>query len=408
MKTTNTFSVLLFVRLGKKSQTEGLIYARITVNGTTTELSLKETVSIGQWNSERQEVEGRTPQVKALNAHLDNVLFQLKQKYRQMIDKDLPVDAQTIKDSFLGKQTEQKGHTLCELVTYHYSLEGEKLTWGTMKNYKATEEYIKRYIKKKYNKEDLLLRKLDYEFILELESFIRNHPLKAHDRCEGNGIMKHLERLKKIIRWGRQLGWLSHDPFFDYKLSFKRYKRKKLDSSELSRIENQAFTNDSLKYVKNLFLFSCYTGLAYADVMALTSHNLEQDRENRWWCKIYRQKSDEFAAVPLLSAAVQYINQYASHPKAVNRGHVFPYISNQEVNRCMKIIGEVCGITKYMSFHLARHTFATTVTLKNGVPIETVSKMLGHKKISTTQIYAEVDEEKLSHDMESVEKKFSK
>ena len=208
MKTTNTFSVVLFLRPNKQNRAEGLIYARITVNGTTTELSLKETVSIEQWNPERQEVAGRTPQIKALNAHLDNVVFKLKEKYRQMVDKDLPVDAQTIKDAFLGKQTEPKGHTLCELVSYHYRMEGEKLTWGTMKNYKATEEYIKRYIKKKYNKEDLPLKKLDYEFILELESFIRNYPLKSHDRCEGNGIMKHLERLKKMIRWGRQLGWL--------------------------------------------------------------------------------------------------------------------------------------------------------------------------------------------------------
>ena len=408
MKTTNTFAVLLFVRLHKYSQTEGLIYARITVNGTSTELSLKETVSIAQWNADKQQVEGRTPQVKALNAHLDNVMFKLKEKYRQMVDKDLPVDAQAIKDAFTGRQAESKSHTLCELVSYHYRMEGEKLTWGTMKNYKATEEYLKRYIKEKYKKEDLPLKKLDYEFILELESFIRNYPLKPYDRCVGNGVMKHLERLKKIIRWGRQLGWLSHDPFIDYKLSFKRYKRKKLDSSELNRIENQEFTSESLKYVKDLFLFSCYTGLAYADVMALTPQNLERDREGRWWCKIYRQKSDEFAAVPLLSAAVQYINKYAEHPKAVNRGSVFPYISNQEVNRCLKIIAEVCGITKYMSFHLARHTFATTVTLSNGVPIETVSKMLGHKKISTTQIYAEVDEDKLRKDMASIENKYLK
>ena len=134
MKTTNTFAVLLFVRLHKYSQTEGLIYARITVNGTTTELSLKETVSIAQWNGDKQQVEGRTPQVKALNTHLDNVVFKLKEKYRQMVDKDLQVDAQAIKDAFTGKQAELKGHTLCELVSYHYRMEGEKLPGHKYKN----------------------------------------------------------------------------------------------------------------------------------------------------------------------------------------------------------------------------------------------------------------------------------
>ena len=142
--------------------------------------------------------------------------------------------------------------------------------------------------------------------------------------------------------------------------------------------------------------------------MALKPNNLEKDSEGKLWCKIYRQKSDEYSAVPLLSIAIEIIQNYVDHPKALNWGTAFPYVSNQEVNRCLKIIGEVCGITKYMSFHLARHTFATAVTLKNGVPIETVSKMLGHKKISTTQIYAEVDEEKLNTDMASVERMFSR
>ena len=138
--------------------------------------------------------------------------------------------------------------------------------------------------------------------------------------------------------------------------------------------------------------------------MALKPENLEIDNGGKWWCKIYRQKSDEYSPVPLLNIASLIINKYNIHPKAINDGTVFPYVSNQEVNRSLKIIGEVCGITKYMSFHLARHTFATAITLKNGVPIETVSKMLGHKKLTTTQIYADVDEEKLNKDMSNIEK----
>ncbi len=408
MTRTNTFALTLRCRRTKPNSSQGLLFVRVVVNGTTLEISLKEKVSLSAWNEEKGEVDGRVPEAKALNNYLKNVLFRLREKYRTMIDKGEEVTAQNIKDSFTGNEREPHEHSLCELMKYHYELEGEKLSWGTMKNYKTTEEYIKRFIQHKHKSADLYLSQLNHAFIRELESFIRKNPIKAHDRCEGNGIMKHLERLKKMIHWGRQLGWLTQDPFIDYRLSYKKFKRKKLDLTELQKIEALSVSGDSLLLVKDLFLFSCYTGLAYADTIALTPENLEQDNRGKWWCKIYRQKSDEFAAIPLLSVAIQYLEKYANHPKSVCAGRVFPYVSNQEVNRNLKIIGNLCGITKYMSFHLARHTFATTVTLKNGVPIETVSKMLGHKKISTTQIYADVDEEKLFHDMEGVEKKFAK
>jgi site-specific recombinase XerD len=173
-------------------------------------------------------------------------------------------------------------------------------------------------------------------------------------------------------------------------------------------IEAKEFNSPSLLYTKDLFLFSCYTGLAYADVMALTYDNFETDQKGKLWCKIYRQKSEELAAVPVLSSAAQLMAKYKNNPKAINTGRVFPYVSNQDVNRNLKIIGEVCGIEKYMSFHLGRHTFATAVTLKNGVPIETVSKMLGHKKITTTQIYAEVDEAKIADDMTGIEERLER
>ncbi|WP_018616335.1 site-specific integrase [Segetibacter koreensis] len=399
---------MLLCRPTKKDTTVGGIYVRITANGKQTEISLNEKIPVNQWNVQKQEVNGRTPQVKALNTHLENVRFKIKEKYRALVDKDLPITAKGIKDVFLGNQVEQKGHSLSELVAYHAKMQGEKLSPGTMKNYVATGEYIRNFLMSKFGKDDMYLKELNHEFITELEYFIRTNPLKLHDPCEGNGIMKHLERVKKMVRWSRQLGWIHYDPFLDYKLNFKKYKRKKLDLNEVVRIEEQTFTNKSIDYVKNLFLFSCYTGLAYADVMALKPENLETDHNGRLWCKIYRQKNEEYAAIPVLSIAESIVEKYINHPKAVNRGTVFPYTSNQEVNRSLKIIGEVCGITKYMSFHLARHTFATAITLKNGVPMETVSKMLGHKRISTTQIYADVDEEKLTADMASIERKFKK
>ena len=324
-------------------------------------------------------------------------------------EKQCAITATAIKEAYLGiHKIQSSGHTVIDLLKYHAKIASGNLEPGTLKNYVTTEEYISRFIKVRFNKEDVLLRELDFEFITELEYYIRNNPIKKHDPCLGNGVMKHLERFKKMVKWGRQLKWLSTNPFEDYKLALKRYKRKKLDIDELERIENKHFDNPKLSYVKDLFLFSCYTGLAYADAMALKPDHLEYDNDGKSMLKIYREKSDELSSVPVLNVAIQLIEKYKDHPKKLSDGTVFPSISNQDLNRNLKIIAEVCGITKYMSFHLARHTFATVVTLKNGVPIETVSKMLGHTKISTTEIYAEVDDEKIMEDMSEVESRMKK
>lgn len=155
--------------------------------------------------------------------------------------------------------------------------------------------------------------------------------------------------------------------------------------------------------MRDLFVFACYTGLAFTDVMSLTESDFSVTNDGVWFLMTYRNKSEELSPVPILTAAQKLIEKYRNDPRSVSRGAIFPFISNQEVNRCLKIIQEICGILKELTFHVARHTFATTVTLKNKVPMETVKALLGHKKYSTTEIYAEVDEEKIIEDMSEVE-----
>ncbi|MGV8096749.1 MAG: site-specific integrase [Mangrovibacterium sp.] len=177
-----------------------------------------------------------------------------------------------------------------------------------------------------------------------------------------------------------------------------------LTEEELNAIENKEIAIGRLKYVRDLFVFSCYTGIAYCDVMRLTPSNLQPGIDGGLWIFTKREKTDNPVPVPLLSKAEVIINRYRQHPKAVSRGTLFPLISNQNLNAYLKEVANICGITKNLTFHLARHTFATTVTLNNGVPIESVSKMLGHSKLSTTQIYAKVMEVKLSHDIDGLKK----
>ncbi len=406
MKSNQTFGIDFITRLCKSDKNAALLFARITVDGERKEISLKESIKIKDWDSSREIMKGHSLGAKTINNHIDDVRFRIKEKYRLLKDQELPITAEAIKESYLGTQITQKSkHSLCELLKYHAKIEGQKLKSGTMKNYDTTEEYIKKFIKEKFHTDDIALSKLNREFIVELEYYIRNNPLKKHDPCIGNGVMKHLERFKKMIAWAKVLQWIAVNPYDVYQLSLKRYKRPKLTIDELMMIEAKEFSSPSLCYIRDLFLFSCYTGLAYADVMALSYENFETGSNGQYWCKIYRQKSEELAVVPFLKSAIELMSKYKNSPKVLNTGKVFPHVSNQDVNRNLKVIGEICGIQKYMSFHLGRHTFATAVTLKNGVPIETVSKMLGHKKITTTQIYAEVDEQKISDDMNGIEEK---
>ena len=162
-----------------------------------------------------------------------------------------------------------------------------------------------------------------------------------------------------------------------------------------------------LQWVKDLFIFSCYTGLAYIDVMQLTPSNIAIGIDGKQWLATNRQKTSNPVRVPLLPKALEVIDKYKGHPKALHDGTLFPTISNQKLNGYLKEIADLCGVEKDLTFHIARHTFATTVTLTNGVPIESVSKMLGHTKISTTQVYAKVIEKKLGEDMDMLRDKLT-
>lgn len=178
-----------------------------------------------------------------------------------------------------------------------------------------------------------------------------------------------------------------------------------MQTSELAAIEEHDFDNPMLQKVKDLFVFSCYTGLAYIDVTELKPDHIVTNIDGTKWVKTSRAKTERSVIVPLLKPALLILEKYMGQREAQICETIFPWISNQEVNRSLKIIAEVCNIKKHLTFHLARHTFATTVTLMNGVPIETISKMLGHTKLSTTMIYAKVKQSKIGLDMQLLQNK---
>jgi integrase len=219
-----------------------------------------------------------------------------------------------------------------------------------------------------------------------------------------NGVMKHLERLKKIMNLALDLEWLDKNPFARFKLRFDKFKKEYLSKDELERFQEKTMPSTGLEIVRDTFIFCCYTGLSYVDVKRLADSNLVRGIDGAYWIHTSRAKNKIPVRLPLLIPAMEILKKYQDSPRRTEN-QLLPVFSNQKVNSYLKEICNIVDIDKRITFHSARHTFATTVTLSNGVPIETVSKMLGHTKITTTQVYARVLEEKISSDMQYLQKK---
>lgn len=248
-------------------------------------------------------------------------------------------------------------------------------------------------MQKQYHVRDIALKEINHSFITNFEAYLR-----SDCNCSENTTAKFIQFFRRIIIIAKNNGWIQIDPFANYSIRLKRVDRGYLTKEELTKIMQKEFSTKRLEQVRDIFIFSCFTGLAYIDVKNLTENNIITSDGKQWICT-HRQKTDTAVNVPLLKIPAAIIEKY----KDVRyKSQLLPVLSNQKLNSYLKEIGDLCGIHKNITFHLARHTFATTTTLANGVPIETVSKMLGHTNITTTQIYARITNDKINRDMQKL------
>lgn len=403
MKTTNTntFGVIFYLKKYKINNGIAPIYARITVDGKRVDVSVKRSIEEKNWNGDKGMAKGNREEIRSLNTYLEQVRANIVACYQELVLQKKLITAELVKNNFLGN--DNKEYTLSKVIEYHNTNMEHTLTWGTMKNYYTTQKYIQMFLKSRFNTSDIYLSELNYKFILDFEYFLRDHkPVDHHKPLANNGIMKHIERFRKMINMAIRMEWLEKDPFAAYQKKFEKVERGFLTKEELKSIETRHLPIERLESIRSLFVFSCYTGLSYIDVMQLKSENVIIGMDGEQWLFTNREKTNNPVKVPLLPEALEIIRRYKHHPRALAMGTLFPIISNQKLNSYLKEIADLCGIKKNLTFHLARHTFATTITLTNGVPIESVSKMLGHSSIKTTQIYAKVVEKKLSEDMQNL------
>jgi len=393
-----TLGIHFVLRMNKITNGIAPIYARITVNSKRCEVSIKRKISMESWNFGKGMAKSSSNENKQLNSYLEQIRKMMVESYQDLVLSKQVITTEAIKNKFLGLDISDM--TLCKLIEYHNTNCKETLRWGTLKNYFTTQKYIVLFLKERYKTSDIYLKSLNYKFLVDFEYFLRKHSPVDHQRpMENNTVMKHIERLRKMIKMAIRYEWLEKDPFIAFKQKFQRFERGFLSEEELKIIEEKEFLIARLQHVKDLFIFSCYTGLSYIDVIKLSPENIQIGIDKQYWLFTKREKTDNSVRIPILPIAMDIINKYKADPKALVYNRLFPNISNQKLNSYLKEIADLCGINKNLTFHLARHTFATTVTLTNGVPIESVSKMLGHSKISTTQIYAKVVEKKLGEDM---------
>lgn len=404
MKKNQIYSINFVIKRNKTKNDKAPVVCRITVNGKRVEISLKKSVDPKKWSIEAGRAKGTTEEARLLNQAIDLVSNEVMRHHNKMVMEGKPIDAQLIKNSFLGLTDKQ--YTLIESFNYHnlrmYPLIGIDVELGTYKKFVTVLAKLKKFLKLTYNREDMFLEELNYKFITDFEYY-----MKTEDRIIHNTALRYIRCLKKIVLMAIKNDWIQKNPFANYSCQYTRVNREVLSNSDLNALWEKTFDSPRLEEVKDVFLFCCYTGYAFVDVERISRNDLEKGMDGEYWIFTERKKTGVTSNVPLLPQALALIEKYINHPYCSSTEKLLPVKSNQKMNAYLKEVGAICGIKKNLTMHMARHTFATTVTLSNGVPIETVSKMLGHTKLATTQIYAQVLENKVSDDMKKLKRKLN-
>lgn len=400
----SNFHLLFYIRK-QKNYKGGImpIYMRITVNGKRVDMSAGRDCDPAKWNSRAGRAIGTKEEIKALNNYLDSLQTKLRNAHQVLIDANQTVTTESLQNQFTGKT--QKSRFLMQLFREHNTnvkaLIGNGFEANTLKGYNTSEKHLTGYLQKEYGKTDIEINKLDHAFITGFEFY-----LKAECKISGVSAAKYIKHLKKIVNHCIASNWLKQNPFINFKSSAKAKERTYLTQQELDAITSKKFAIERLAQVRDVFVFCCYTGLSYADVKKLRRNEIGIGMDGDKWIFTSRQKTDTSSRIPLLPAALEILNRYQDHPQCENQGLLLPVLSNQKMNAYLKEIADLSDVFKHLTFHLARHTFATTVTLSNNVPIETVSKMLGHTNIKTTQHYAKILDLKVSQDMALLKEKY--
>ena len=390
-------SVLFYIKRSKVNN-DGIcpIYVRVTVKSKRFEFSSNKFVNPEKWSNEGSKVKGNNEETRSINSHLEYLKSKILEAEKKLYKKDIIISSENLKNEIFDLQDSQR--MLIPIFKDHNNkikeLVGKEYAPGTLERYNTSLKHTVEFLEWKYKVSDIDINKIDHAFITDYEFYLR-----SVRNCANNTAVKYIKNFNKIIKICLANHWIERNPFANYKSKVKEVERVYLSEDEIQNILNKDFKTERLSLVRDIFLFSCFTGLAYIDVKNLTKSHISLGIDGEKWIFTHRQKTESASKIPILPITQMIIDKYEDHPECNNQNKLLPILSNQKMNAYLKEIAGVCEIEKELTFHIARHTFATTVTLTNGVPIESVSKMLGHKNIRTTQHYAKILDKKVSEDM---------
>ena len=400
----NTLSVLFIIKKAKLLKNgEAPICMRITVNKRVAEVMIKRSIPVDLWNQKKECSKGKDRVATELNHYINTIRAKVLQIHRELEIDNKPITADTIKDCFYGRDKVQR--SLLEVYAEHNekcrALIGKEYTESTVTKFDTSINRLKEYIRSCYHRDDIMLAELDGQFIRDFDFW-----LKTDKHCQNNSALKHLKNLKKVVRIALANGWIKKDPFYGIRFKQEEVNVEFLSREELDILMNKEFTIKRLEQVRDIFVFCCFTALAFVDVQQLSREHLIKDNNDALWIRKVRQKTNQMCNIPVLSIPQRILGKYKDNAECIKKGVLLPVISNQRMNAYLKEIADLCGIAKRLTTHVARHTAATVVFLANDVSMENVSKILGHSNIRMTQHYARVLDSSIMRDMANVERNF--
>lgn len=380
------FGLTFFLKVPRKKINLRYVYLRVTVNGISKETSTKRKWDCNRWDQKSERAIGTKEDARTINFFLTTIESKINQYRNDLLYTGQSITSQKIIDFVMGR-TAPKVKVLEEFENHNCELlalvnKGEYAI-GTHERFDISKKHIKEFLLFKFHLEDIEFRDLNYEFIKDYEFY-----LKTVKSCNNNTTLKYIMNFRKIVRRAIDKEIIKEDPFKKFKGKKTKTKKKPLTATELHKIENHTFSTSRLTVIRDIFIFQCYTGLAYIDAFQLKKDDIKIGIDGEYWIMTERQKTESETNIPLLPKALDIIEKYKNHPLCLSRGSVLPVRSNQKMNAYLKEIADLCGITSELNTHKARRTFGSTVTLANDVPIHIVKEMLGHQSVQQTEEYA--------------------
>lgn len=409
MKVAQNMAILLWLREAKNSQNLATIMVRVTINGKRIDWSLGKQVNPDHWITGAGILRASAKESKIVNPYLNQIRGDIQSHYNILTTQYQKVTPEMVKNAFLGIEEEAKVEkTLLEAFDYHNSKFKEKALIGkvSMQSWERLEiakNKVIAFMEEILKCQDKNLCDLKMAFVTEYEHF-----LTVKQKMQSNTVMKYIKILKQILNYAVAVDWIQSNPFNQFKCTYRNPDRIVLNQDEIDVIYYKEMPNERLEQVKDIFLFACYTGYAFSDIELLSPDSVVKGIDGEIWIHANRVKTDVRENVMLLDVPLKIIEKYKNNKECIAKGSLLPAISNQKYNAYLKEIAVICNINKLLTSHIARHTFATTITLANGITLESVSAMLGHKSIKTTQIYAKVVQTKLSNEMKGLKERYNK